>query len=484
MNKKFQILLGLMVMFSLLLAACAPAEEDTGDIEDLGATDIFGEVTEVPAGTPLPGTGAEETEVMETPLATEMVATTEAPEATEMTAEPTEEEMEATPTGAGTPEAGLPGTGIAVGVERLSTLIGAEVVDETNESIGTVDDMVIDLCAEAIHWVSIDGDAEVFGERTNPILVPSDALSWNAATNGENGFFMMTIDPASTEGAPDVSLDEADFNDETWASEWETFWSEQGIQLDMNGEMAACDFTAAGTGADMGGETGTPAATDEDGTGTETPAATETGGTPAAGTATETGGTPAAGATGMNVGISDQGVVLASNLMGMSVEGLNGENIGEVEEILVSLDGAMTGAEDEDETGTAEPTDAATDTGTQETGTPEAGATPTATEGDDSGEEATSTPSTSGDTGGMAAQGGQGAAVHYLVIAAGGFLGLGENNIAVPATAFSYNSANNALVLNIDESLLETAPTIDLDNLDDTAWQSEADTFWMDYEVR
>lgn len=466
MNKKFQILLGLMVMFSLLLAACGPAEEDGGDLGDLGATDIFGEVTEEPFGTPLPGTGADETEVMETPLATEMVETTEA------TVEPTEE-MEATPAGTATTESGLPGTGMAVGVSRLSEIMDAEVVDEASEPIGTVSDMVIDLCAEDVQWVSIDGAAEVFGDRTNPILVPFDALSWNAAVDGGDGFFMMTTDSASVEGAPDLSLDEIDFNDQTWASEWETFWSGQGIQLDMNGEMVVCEFAAAGTGAEMGDETGTPAA--------DTPAATETGGTPAAGTGTETGGTPAVVATGMNVGISDQGLVLASNLMGMSVEGLNGENIGEIEEILVSMDGAMTDAGDE--MGTAEPTDSAGGTGTQETGTPDAGATPTTSEDDDSDADATET-STSDATSGMAAQDGQGGALRYLVIGAGGFLGIGENNIAVPATALSYNAANNSLVLNIDESQLETAPTVDLENLEDTTWQNEVDTFWMDYEVR
>lgn len=459
---KFKLLLGSMLIISLLLAACGPVEEGGQGIDELLGTDVIGQVTEA-MGTALPdtgaaeteagpvateagavetevgvpGTGAEETETMQTPLATETVEATEATEmaetplatetvgATEATPEPTTEEAPGT-----TPQAtGIPGTGMAAALGTLSTVMDAEVRDNTGQPVGTVNDMVLDLCNGEIQWVSIDGEANVFGDRTNPVLVPFDALSWNQGTGGGDGFFQLAVDPSSVQGSPDINLDEVDFNDPGWASEWEAFWTDLGFQVDTETGAGACDFTAAGAGAGQTG-TGTPGATDEAGLGTPTateamgglgtPGATDEGsmGTPAPTDAM--GGTPGAGSGGspvqggLNTGISDQGVVLASSLMGMSVEDANGENIGEVEDILNS----------------------------------------------------------------------QAETIRFLLIAAGGLIGVAEDNIPVPPSALYYNPENNALVANIDAELLETAPTVDLENPADTAWISEAESFWAGYEVR
>lgn len=51
--------------------------------------------------------------------------------------------------------------------------------------------------------------------------------------------------------------------------------------------------------------------------------------------------------------------------------------------------------------------------------------------------------------------------INYLIVARGGFLGVGEELVAVPWQAFAATPDLNTLVLDIDPTYLESAPTID-----------------------
>jgi len=48
--------------------------------------------------------------------------------------------------------------------------------------------------------------------------------------------------------------------------------------------------------------------------------------------------------------------------------------------------------------------------------------------------------------------------IAYIVLSAGGFLGLGQNYHPIPWSAFGYNDHNHGYVASIDKRLLEGAP--------------------------
>jgi sporulation protein YlmC with PRC-barrel domain len=83
--------------------------------------------------------------------------------------------------------------------------------------------------------------------------------------------------------------------------------------------------------------------------------------------------------------------------------------------------------------------------------------------------------------------------IHYVVVAAGGFLGLGEQLILVPYDAFSLadidlvdaDVANDrVLVLNVEDSILAEAPTFDVNALPDLSiadWDADYRAYWADH---
>ena len=60
--------------------------------------------------------------------------------------------------------------------------------------------------------------------------------------------------------------------------------------------------------------------------------------------------------------------------------------------------------------------------------------------------------------------------VAYAVLSFGGFLGLGDKYFAIPWDAFTVNTSDETLILNVDKERLENAPGFDKDN-----WPSGAD---------
>lgn len=64
-------------------------------------------------------------------------------------------------------------------------------------------------------------------------------------------------------------------------------------------------------------------------------------------------------------------------------------------------------------------------------------------------------------------------AVCYAVVAAGGFLGMGEKLYAVPWSALTLDTMNKRLVLDVEVERFKEAPGFDTDN-----WPNMADQTW------
>jgi len=71
--------------------------------------------------------------------------------------------------------------------------------------------------------------------------------------------------------------------------------------------------------------------------------------------------------------------------------------------------------------------------------------------------------------------------IAYVVMAAGGVLGIGEKLFAVPFEALALDTAKHRMTLNIDKERIEAAPGFDKDHWPDMAnqtWITELHTFY------
>jgi sporulation protein YlmC with PRC-barrel domain len=72
--------------------------------------------------------------------------------------------------------------------------------------------------------------------------------------------------------------------------------------------------------------------------------------------------------------------------------------------------------------------------------------------------------------------------IKYFIVAAGGFLGIGEKLIPVPPIAFTYGSSGDEfLSLSVSSDVLSAAPTFDLDGLPGSStagWDRDISTYW------
>lgn len=72
--------------------------------------------------------------------------------------------------------------------------------------------------------------------------------------------------------------------------------------------------------------------------------------------------------------------------------------------------------------------------------------------------------------------------ISYLIVARGGFLGIGEESVAVPWERFRATPGVNTLVLDVPESDFENAPAVDLDTFGDPERRVEQneqiDQYW------
>jgi sporulation protein YlmC with PRC-barrel domain len=274
MKKKFTIFLALLAALSMLLAACGPAEEVE---ETPGVTEPAFAPTE-----PLEATEPVMTIEPTEPLATEPVETVEATEAV------TETEV-------------VPPTGL-VDPGRLSNWLDFDVFSaETDEQIGSVEDIVLDFDQEQVDYILVEvGGFLGIGSKT--VAIPYDRLELQLAGEGEaddETAFIVQATEEELERAPEFDPDllpELGEPAVDWDADIESFW--------------------------VGGVTTTeetPVATE---VGTEEPVATEA--------VTEE--------PGAAVEAELQGVILASDLLGMTIRNSDGDDIGQVEDVVVDPD--------------------------------------------------------------------------------------------------------------------------------------------------
>lgn len=276
MKKRITIFLALLVAVSMLLAACGPAEEveETPGVAEPGL-----EATEPLATEPV--ITVEPTEPLVTePLATEPVETVEATEAV------TETEV-------------VPPTGL-VDPGRLSNWLDFDVFSaETDEQIGSVEDIVLDFDQDQVQYLLVEvGGFLGIGSKT--VAVPLDRAELRLAGEGEaddETAFVVQATEEELEQAPEFDpglLPELGVPAVDWDVDIENFW--------------------------VGGITAeeTPAATE---VATEEPAVTEA--------VTEEPGA---------VEAELQGVILASDLLGMTIRSADGDDIAEVQDVVVDSD--------------------------------------------------------------------------------------------------------------------------------------------------
>ncbi|PMR82281.1 photosystem reaction center subunit H [Halomonas urumqiensis] len=71
--------------------------------------------------------------------------------------------------------------------------------------------------------------------------------------------------------------------------------------------------------------------------------------------------------------------------------------------------------------------------------------------------------------------------IRYVVLASGGFLGLGDRLFAVPWKALTQDRENHRFILDVDVDQLKSAPGFDKDqwpNMADPTWNSTIDSFY------
>lgn len=225
--RKFGLLLSMLVVFSLVLSSCGPVEEEP---TDAAGTPVFGEETVMPEETEaLPGTGGtaatEETTPMASPAATEPAGgptaqVTGSPQATGTAGE--------TPGAVSTPGEGIPSTGLLEEDYRLlSHLLTFDVKTASGESIGSVDDFVLNVCEARIDYIIVAPNANLELPEGANLIIPFKAVNTDIPGVGSD---------QDTEGTPasgDVQATQA--MTATQASATEESSIPGGIQVDIPG---------------------------------------------------------------------------------------------------------------------------------------------------------------------------------------------------------------------------------------------------------
>jgi len=71
--------------------------------------------------------------------------------------------------------------------------------------------------------------------------------------------------------------------------------------------------------------------------------------------------------------------------------------------------------------------------------------------------------------------------VAYVVLTYGGFLGMGNKLFAIPWNVFSYDAAQDCLILALSEEKLKNSPGFDKDNwpdMSDHSWSNSIHTYY------
>jgi hypothetical protein len=209
--RKATTFLTIAALLVLLLAACAPAPSQQGEVPQGAEQPMPG------AEQPLPGAG----EPMVTPEQGEM--TTPAPEETVVSEPPAAETAPVEPvetTGAITETGVIPPTG-SMDPGRVSNLLGAAVASQDGEQIGAVDDFIVDLSTGSITYVVVAASAAESGENML-VPIPIALLTWDAATST----LQLALDKQTVLAAPYFEGGEyPDTQEMGWDATYSDYWA-------------------------------------------------------------------------------------------------------------------------------------------------------------------------------------------------------------------------------------------------------------------
>lgn len=242
MSKKIPLLFSLLMVFALVLSACASGEntgnETPGAGTTLGTDDSLGGVATTPMATVdnLPGTG-------ETPMVTEPVVT-----------EPVATEPVATaPVVGDTTATALPGqVGQVEFVDRVGEVLGRNIVssEDTAEEIGQVDSLLVDSMSGQIVY-AIASVGSVLDLENDLVAIPWSQLQVNQDLNAAaetDEVTELTSDEIVYLGSVDSlrnspSFAEEDLGEGMLAEELDTelssFWSNEVASLPQTGADAS-----------------------------------------------------------------------------------------------------------------------------------------------------------------------------------------------------------------------------------------------------
>lgn len=247
--RKRSWILPLLLVFTLLLSACASGAEQNGT-----QTDVPGAIgTGTPEG--IPGTGAS-TEVVEPTLETEptelipeedldeaypVLETPEDVTPTESAQDETtpdageDSNVETPPTGVVDPPVigedtgviGIPQTGSG-GLIGLAAMTGWQVVGADGAEIGTVHDYVVNTCEAHILFLVVEPIENA--STGQQILIPYEAtlaeLNEGSSVDVEQRVFTLKQNAADLNGAPVVDVTLLDLEIPDWSDEALEYWSE------------------------------------------------------------------------------------------------------------------------------------------------------------------------------------------------------------------------------------------------------------------
>ena len=361
--------------------------------------------------------GAEETSTSGTTPSPEVPPVTADTTATDDSTSLTETVVPSTDTTT-TPE--IPVTG-EEDASRLSNQLDFTVWNQNGEQIGEVDDMILHLDNTRIDYVIVGtGGFLDLGERE--ILVPWNSLELQVGTGettgGEPNAFILQADQELFNNTPDFDLNtlpEIGQPAGDWDSEIRAYW-ESGVVPSTPDPAATVDPNMTAT------------------TSSDTTQATATAGT---GQATATAG------TGQVEGMTLQGAVLASEVLGTAINLSPGQGQGQVQ-------------------------------ATATVGTGQATATTDASQG--SGQGVGNFEGTLND---LIINVDSGDILYAVVNTT---FDDGDRWIPVPLSFFQWDAANSAFLLNVNPATITDAPFFLKGEFPDTTvegWNSEWDTFWQ-----
>ena len=109
------------------------------------------------------------------------------------------------------------------GLVTASSLLDYDLTDQNGESMGEIEDLLINMNTGRVRYATIEyGGVLDIGDRE--VAVPLRALNWNSV--GQLG---LTIDEQQLATYPDLGADWPNTNDATWNDEVFNFWNDQGI---------------------------------------------------------------------------------------------------------------------------------------------------------------------------------------------------------------------------------------------------------------